>query len=89
LATALSSAATRLRATAEALAPAQDQSVPFQSSVLVSPHVKIEADSIRAYKFALEGLMVDIRRYVRSHGFDERRYDDVLPRRSDLRSAAV
>ena len=79
LAMALTSAAIGLRAAAEALAPAQDQSAQAQkTSVLLSPNIKTEADFIRAYKLALEGLMLDIRRYVRSHGFDERRYDDVL-----------
>ena len=79
LAMALTSAAIRLRAAAEDLAPAQDQSAQgHKTSVLISPNVKAEADFIRAYKLALEGLMLDIRRYVRSHGFDERKYDDVL-----------
>jgi len=76
---ALTSAAIWLRTIAEALAPAQDQSAqPQKTSLLISPNVKTEADFIRAYKVSLEGLMLDIRRYVRSHGFDERRYDDVL-----------
>jgi hypothetical protein len=79
LALAFSSVAIWLRETADALAPAQDQSAQFQkTSVLVSPNVRTEADFIKAYRLALEGLMVDIRRYVRAQGFDERRYDDVL-----------
>ena len=79
LAMALLSAAGRLHAAAAAFAPAQDQTAQFQkTSVLISPHVKTEAEVVSAYRLAVEGLMLDIRRYVRSQGFDERKYDDVV-----------